>query len=992
MSHELATLFGAGFVYLLILFLIAYATDRGHIPTRWASHPLVYTLSVGVYATSWTYYGSVGYAAHNGLLFLTIYLGATLAFVLSPVLLRPILKLSREYQLTSLADLLAFRYRSQAAGVLVTLFMLIGTLPYIALQIRAVTESLHVLSNEVPPNTIALIFCATLILFGVLFGTRHISPREKHRGLVVAIAFESLVKLVVLMLIGAYALYAVFGGSAGLDAWLAENPQALDALYAPVNQSPWMALVFLSFAAAFLLPRQFHMLFAENLDTRALNTATWAMPAFLLLLNISIPIILWAGQKLQLQMNPDYYVLGITLVNGPSWLSLLAFIGGLSAASAMVIVTSIALASMSLNHLLLPASYPDPAMDLYRWILWGRRLLIGLIIMAGYGFYAGLKHSAGLVELGLISFVAVAQFLPGIAGLLYWRRATRSGFILGLLGGMCVWSALLLAPLLHASGILITDLGIPPLVEASGLNKWAFATFTTLTVNGGLFVLVSLMTRQSPGELEAARACCTESMVTLSGVVVAASPSEFRALLASALGQEMADREVDQALRDLNLRPNERRTPELRRLRERIERNLSGLLGPQLAHIIVNRRLELDSEAKTALADSLRYVEDRLETSRSQMQGLSVELDNLRRLHRQILQDLPLGVCATDNQGKIVLWNLALEGMTGVEARQLVGLPLERVPRPWDGLLAGFARSGENHIYRMELPVAGKPRWYNLHKAAYAEPDFSAETAADTYARSKPGMVMLIEDLTDLGNLEAELAHNDRLASVGRLAAGVAHEIGNPVTGIASLAQNLRHEEDPDVTRQSIEDIIDQTRRISAILSTLKSFSRGSGHLQQTETFALHEAIEQAVHLMRLSHKHDGIRFEASCPPHIILTGNHQQLSQVLVNLLNNAADASQHGDRVDVLARVDGEEAVIEVMDQGQGIPEELRETIFEPFYTTKPTGQGTGLGLSLAYKIIEDHEGTLHIDSQTGLGTRVIVNLPLRKAQKPYEPLAHH
>ncbi|MCB1772871.1 MAG: PAS domain S-box protein [Gammaproteobacteria bacterium] len=990
MSHELATLFGAGVVYLLILFLIAYATDQGYVPSRWVSHPLVYTLSVGVYATSWTYYGSVGYAAHNGLLFLTIYIGATLAFVLSPVLLRPILKLSREYQLTSLADLLAFRYRSQAAGVLVTLFMLIGTLPYIALQIRAVTESLYVLSNEVPPNTIALVFCATLILFGVLFGTRHISPREKHRGLVVAIAFESLVKLVVLLMIGSYALSVAFGGSAGLDAWLEANPQALDALYAPVNQSPWMALVFLSFAAAFLLPRQFHMLFAENLETRALKTATWAMPAFLLLLNFSIPIILWAGQKLQLQMNPDYYVLGITLVHGPSWLSLLAFIGGLSAASAMVIVTSIALASMSLNHLLLPASYPDPAMNLYRWILWGRRLLIGLIIMAGYGFYAGLKHSAGLVELGLISFVAVAQFLPGIAGLLYWRRATRSGFILGLLGGICVWSVLLLAPLLYASGILITDLGIPPIVEASGLNKWAFATFATLTVNGGLFILVSLLTRQSPGELEAARACCTESMVTLSGVVVAGSPGEFRALLASALGQEMADREVDQALKDLGLRANERRTPELRRLRERIERNLSGLLGPQLAHIIVNRRLELDSEAKTALADSLRYVEDRLETSRSQMQGLSVELDNLRRLHRQILQDLPLGVCATDNQGKIVLWNLALEGMTGVEARQLVGSRLDRVPRPWDGLLGGFARSGENHIYRMELPVAGKPRWYNLHKAAYAEPDFNDDDTSD--AKSRPGMVMLIEDLTDLGNLEAELAHNDRLASVGRLAAGVAHEIGNPVTGIASLAQNLRHEEDPEIVRQSVEDIIDQTRRISTILSTLKSFSRGSGHLRQTETFALHEAIEQAVHLMRLSHKHDGIRFEASCPPHIILTGNHQQLSQVLVNLLNNAADASQPGDRVDVLARVDADEAVIEVMDQGQGIPEELHETIFEPFYTTKPTGQGTGLGLSLAYKIIEDHEGTMDIDSQAGLGTRVIVNLPLRKSQQPYEPLAHH
>lgn len=986
MSHELATLFAAGFVYLLLLFLVAYATDRGWVPARWVNHPLTYTLSVGVYATSWTYYGSVGYAANNGLLFLTIYVGATLAFLLSPMLLRPILKLCKEYQLTSLADLLAFRYRSQAAGLLVTLFTLLGTLPYIALQVRAVTESLRVLTNEIPPNTIALVFCASLILFGVLFGTRHISPRHKHRGLVVAIAFESLIKLVVMLMIGAYALFHVFDGPSGLSNWLHDHPEALEKLYAPVNESPWAALVFLSFAAAFLLPRQFHMLFAENLEPRGIRTATWAFPAFLLLLNVSIPIILWAGQSMSLGINPDYYVLGITFAEGPSWLSLLAYIGGLSAASAMVIVTSISLASMSLNHLLLPASYPDPAMNLYRWILWGRRLLIGLIIMAGYGFYAGLKHNDSLVELGLISFVAVAQFLPGIFGLLYWRRATKTGFITGLLGGICVWSVLMLAPLLHSSGILITDLGVPQLVEISGMDKWAFATFTTLTINGGLFVLVTLLTRQSPGELDAARACCMESMMPLSGVVAAASPAEFRAGLAETLGQDMADREVDQALTDLGMRTNERRATELRRLRERIERNLSGLLGPQLAHIIVNRRLELDPEAKTALADSMRYVEERLETSRSQLQGLSVELDKLRRLHRQILQDLPLGVCATDNQGKIVLWNLALETMTGIDAEPLIGTRLTKLQHPWDGLLAGFARTSEDHIYRMELAVAGRPRWYNLHKAAYADPMIEGR------GPSQPGMVMLIEDLTDLGTLEAELAHNNRLASVGRLAAGVAHEIGNPVTGIASLAQNLRHEDDPEITRQSIEDIIHQTRRISDILGTLKSFSRGSRHLQQRETFALCDVVDEAVHILELTQQHDGVQFDASCPGDIVLTGNRQQLSQVLVNLLSNAADASQSGDRVDLLARINGNEAVVEIMDQGQGIPDELQETIFEPFYTTKPTGKGTGLGLSLAYRIIEDHNGTLKIDSRTGLGTRVVVTLPLQEIELPYEPLAHH
>ncbi len=980
MSHELATLFIAGFAYLGVLFLIAFITDHGIIPAHWISHPLTYTLSIGVYATSWTYYGSVGFAAHEGFLFLTIYLGITIAFFLSPVLLQPILRLTRDYQLSSLADLLAFRYRSQAAGVLVTLFMLAGTLPYIALQIRAVTESLRVLSNEVPTNVIALGFCATLILFAVLFGARHVSPREKHRGLVAAIAFESLIKLVVLLLIGLYALYEVIGGPASLNAWLQVNPQAVKALYAPIRESPWGALLFLSFTAAFLLPRQFHMIFAENLKVDSLRTASWAFPLFLLLLNLPIPVILWAGQYLKLDMDPDYYLLGITLTNGPSWLSILAFIGGLSAASAMVIVTSLALASMSLNHLLLPASYPEPGVNLYRRILWGRRLLIGLIILAGYGVYAALQHNQGLVQLGLISFVAVAQFLPGIVGLLYWRRATRAGFISGLSGGIIVWAVILIVPLLHSSGIMLSDLGVAAMIAESGRDKWAFATFYTLLINFGLMVLVSLLTRQSTLEHNAASACCRETFVPLSGVVAAASPKEFEQGLASTLGKHMAQREVAQALKDLGMSRSERRTADLRRLRERIERNLSGLLGPQLAHIIVHRRLEMNPEAKTALADSVRYVEERLETSRSQLRGLNVELDNLRRLHRQILQDLPLGVCALDNDGNVVLWNLALEAMTQLPAHQILGIRLDRLPSPWKGLLHGFTRASDEHIYRMELAIGGRPRWYNLHKSSYAEPNPDRLT--------HPGMVMIIEDLTDLGNLEAELEHNNRLASVGRLAAGVAHEIGNPVTGIASLAQNLRHENDPEIQRQSLDDILLQTRRISGILQTLNSFSRGSLHLQRNETFPLLEVLNEATHLVQLTHKHDSIRFEVNCADDIQLSGNRQQLAQVLVNLLTNAADASIDGDTVDLMVFPHDNEVTLEVMDQGEGISEEIRNMVFEPFYTTKPTGQGTGLGLSLVHKIIQDHSGRIEIDSEPGIGTRIIITLPIQAPEPAYEP----
>ena len=209
MGIELGWLFAIALAYLACLFLIAWCTDSGLIPTRIVKHPLVYSLSLGVYATSWTYYGSVGLADTSGYAFVTIYLGVTGAFLLGPYLLRPILRLCREYQLTSIADLLAFRYGGRATGLVVTLFMLVGILPYISLQIRAVTESIQVLSRQVPPSLLALIFCVVITVFAILFGARHLTPREKHHGLVVAIAFESAVKLIALLLAGIFVVTQV---------------------------------------------------------------------------------------------------------------------------------------------------------------------------------------------------------------------------------------------------------------------------------------------------------------------------------------------------------------------------------------------------------------------------------------------------------------------------------------------------------------------------------------------------------------------------------------------------------------------------------------------------------------------------------------------------------------------------------------------------------------------------------------------------------------
>lgn len=984
MITEIGILYAVGVAYLGLLFFIAHATENGWLPDWLVHHPLVYALGLGVYATSWSYYGSVGFAQTQGYNFLTIYLGVTLAFVLTPIVLSPLLRLVRDHQLTSLADLFAFRYPSPWTGALVTLFMLAGVLPYIALQIKAVTESVAVITQEAPPHLLALAFCGTLSLFAILFGARHITPREKHEGLVVAIAFESAVKLLALLTVGAFALFGVFGGLGGLDRWLDMHPQALEALYAPVREGPWFTFMVLAFAAGFLLPRQFHMIFVENMEPRALKTAAWAFPLFLLLLNLPIPLILWAGTETGVSTPADYFVLGLAVERGSGWLALTTFVGGVSAASAMMIVTTLALASMCLNHLILPARYQQqafPRENLYAWLLWGRRILIVIIIGMGYGFYLLLQVHQGLVQIGLISFVAVAQFLPGLVGILLWPRATRVGFVTGLTAGILVWVFSLIVPLMHQSGLPVTDFNLQVWFGAEDEDRWAFSTFWSLTVNGLLFVIGSLLSRPTPSEVEATQATVRRDPMDIPPrVLEARTVDEFMERLSQAVGPQTAALELGRALSDLGMDRDATRPGDLGRLRERLERNLSGLIGPLLSRMIVDNRLRVAPHARMALADSLRFVEAQLERSHGRLEGLAAELDTLRRYHRQVLQELPLGVCSLTPDGEILIWNTAMSRISGISCEDAVGSTLDQLDAPWEGVLQAFVHSDDSHLYKLQCAVMGRNRWINLHKSAIeASSSGSVPAAAKTY-----GTVVLVEDLTDLHMLESEVAHNDRLASIGRLAAGVAHEIGNPLTGIASLAQNLRFETDRDEQELAVRHILQQTRRINNIVQSLITFSHaGEDHAARREPVCLHDCVEEAIHLVQLADSARLVNCVNAVPADLMVRGNHQRLLQVFVNLFNNAMQASNAGDRILVRGRRDNGAAEVTVEDEGEGIAAPILDRIFEPFFTTKPVGEGTGLGLSVVYSIVEDHGGQVNAASRSPRGTCFTVRLPMEEQE---------
>jgi len=951
---DLALLFAVALAYLGLLFVIAWCADSGWLPEKWVRSPLVYSLSLGVYATSWTYYGSVGLADRSGFAFLNIYLGVTGAFILGPYLLRPILRLCRENQLTSIADLMAFRYGGRATGFAVTLFMLIGILPYISLQIRAVTESIQILSKQAPPNLLALLFCAAITVFAILFGARHLTPREKHHGLVVAIAFESAIKLIAMVIAGIFVLTQVFDSPMAMNEWAQQQPDLLENLYSPSTTGLWPTLLLLAFCASFMLPRQYHMTFVENQDPRHLNTAYWLFPLYLLVLNLPIIPILFAGKYLSLPMAPDFYVLGMTLTLDRDWLAILVFMGGLSAASAMMIVTTLALSSMCVNHLLLPATLSkNKPVDFYRRLLWGRRIVISAIIAAGYGFYIVIELNEGLASLGLISFVAAAQLLPGMFGLLFWSRATQTGFIAGLTGGALAWFALLILPLVDSS--------FDPLVWASvDTDIWTLSTFVTLSVNGALFILGSLLTRQSDEETAAAQLANEYADFTDQTSMVARSVAHYRYALQHSLGNKVAEQELQRALHETHIPEDEIRRSELRMLHDQLERNLSGLLGPTLAREIL-RRPPSPNDSDTDRSTDARFLERRLEASREQMRGLTKQLDDLRQYLQDVLRQLPLGVCSISANGRIYIWNSAMHSLTGIAERDAYDKSLEQLPEPWGNLLAGFTNSADNHQFRCRVSrdESGSAT-VNLHKAELGV----AVGRNDTLA----GQVILMEDRTDLDTLESELAHSERLASVGRLAAGVAHEIGNPLTGIASIAQNLHHDisssSDEPIVKEQTDDILTQVDRINSIVRSLLTFSHADSITEGSHGIVdIAERVAEAVRLVRLSPDTRGLHFNISMPNSALVSGDSNLLMQVFVNLINNACDASPEQGTISIEGKISGNELIVDTIDQGTGIAPAARDQMFEPFFTTKPVGQGTGLGLSLAYSIVKNHQGNLRI-----------------------------
>ncbi len=526
----LSLIVGCSLAYISLLFLLAWWVDKRADQGRsLASGPHLYALSLAVFCTAWTFFGSVGRATTGGLSFLGVYLGPTLLAPLWYMLLRKMILISKNQRITSIADFISSRYgKSATIAVLVTVIAVLGIVPYISIQLKAVAFGINTLTHfgEAPPPPPAAFWldasfwvAIAMALFTAIFGTRKLDPNERHEGLVAAIAFESIVKLVAFIAVGLFVTYGIYSGFGDLFGQAMARPDTARLLsFEGAGMTPfaWNILCMLSLFAIVLLPRQFHVSVVENTSPRHIPKAMWVFPLYLLLINIFVlPIALAGKMTFDAGVNPDTFVLSLPLSQGAEWLALAAFIGGFSAATSMVVVEATALSIMFSNHIVVPLLIKTRRFGREQTLVDGadrlldiRRVSILLLLFLAYLYQKTVSGAYDLVSVGLISFAAVAQLAPAFIGGMYWKRATKQGAVAGLVAGFAVWAYCLPLPNMAQSGILpgafvedglfgLTFLKPYALFGLSGLDPITHAAFWSLLLNTWLYAIVSINTQPS---------------------------------------------------------------------------------------------------------------------------------------------------------------------------------------------------------------------------------------------------------------------------------------------------------------------------------------------------------------------------------------------------------------------------------------------------------------------------------------------------------------
>ena len=979
--------------YMGLLFAIAWFGDKQRIGREHRKFKaIIYSLSMAVYCTSWTFYGAVGSAATSGWGFLSIYLGPVLVMLVGFDVLRRIATTSWDQRITSIADFVAFRYgRSHTIAVLVTCAAIIGAVPYIALQLKGITTGIDVISRATGtaselPDKLPLYLALTLAVFAMMFGTRNMDASEHHRGLMWAIAFESLVKLLAFVAIGLFAIFGVFSGLDSVAETMREHGE-YQQLFTPWKLPEGFGIqLILSMVAILCLPRQFHVAIVEYRDSTDLRLARWVFPIYLIIFaSLVVPIALagltqFAGQG----VNPDTYVLSLPLAFDRPMLTVLAFLGGFSAATGMVIVSTVALAIMVSNDIVMPLLLRSGltknrgARDLSQTLLRVRRVSILLLALAAFAYYQVIEAGVPLASIGFLSFSAAAQFAPAMLIGIYWQGASRIGAIWGLTLGVTAWVIWLLLPSFTTIGWLQDLLTIIPSVS---FNQGAMYS---LLLNTAAIIFVSLA---RPDKEASSIPDAIDDKVT--GLITL---KELETTIGRFLGVEETRKALTNHLGLVTLQPGALATPKTIQFGERL---LAGSIGSASARTVLTTALHHQGLGPEAVMDLLDRTSQAVQFNRELLEST---LDNLSQ-----------GVSVVDEELCMVGWNRRYtEIMNYPEGALHIGKPIEDLIHL--NVERGMIVEHENeirerldhlrkgHEYRVErqwmgdqmLEIRGNPMPGGGYVTTFTdithfkiierELQLINETLEQRVHQRTSELSAANTDLE-----EARLVAEEANRSKTRFLAAASHDLLQPMNAASLFVSILRQQQEgtDDEQSQLVKRIDRSLRAAEQLLSALLDISKLDSGMYDPEPEAIPvpELFEQLRRRFKALAGNRDLLLRVHPTDHLIYS-DRNLLYRILQNFLANAIHYTETGG-VLLGCRVRGDQLRISVWDTGVGIDNSEAKAIFQEFhrldYARRRDEKGLGLGLAICDRISRmlDHE--IDVSSRIGHGSCFSVIVPL-------------
>ncbi|HVV63216.1 MAG TPA: hybrid sensor histidine kinase/response regulator [Pseudolabrys sp.] len=1013
--------------YIGLLFLVASYGDRvRRFGREGRMRLLIYPLSLAIYCTSWTFFGSVGLASQTGFDFLTIYVGPVLMIGACTPLLVRVVRLAKSQNITSIADFIAARYgKSQAVAATVALIAIIGTIPYIALQLKAVSSSLETILAHITPAShiasplgdIALFVALLMATFAVLFGTRHIDATEHQDGLMLAVAAESIVKLAAFLAVGVFVTFWMFGDPVTLFNQAAQTPHTAALFARRPDIASLVAMTMLSFFAILLLPRQFHVAVVENNNESEIKRAAWLFPLYLVLINLFVVPIAVAGLLTfpAGHVDSDMFVLALPLHAGSNLITIVAFVGGLSAATAMVIVESVALSIMVSNDIIMPLVLQRREAliagreNVGSLLLAVRRLAIFAILLLAYLYYRS-AGDAQLASIGLLSFAAIAQLATVFFGGMIWRRGNASGAIAGMTAGFAVWAYTLLLPSFADAGIvgpnILTDgpwgiealrpqhlfgLDLPPLVHGV---MWSLA------INVACYILFSLGRMPSSIERLQANLFVPSDLTPIapsfrlwrSSVTVA----ELTTAVARYLGEQHTRISFESfaATHRLSLDPNEEADFRLIRHAEHVLASAIGGASSRLALSLLLRKRTVSTKAALKLLDdanaAIQYNREILQTALDHVrQGIAVFDKDLQlicwnRQFGEILDVPPSLTRAGTRLDEILRFNAKRDDMPAGRIDNFVRDQIERYASGVEPFLERSAKPGlVIEVRANRMPDGGIVTTFT---------DITPSVkAAEALERSNETLERRVHERTEeLTRLNAELARAKGEADAANISktkflAAASHDILQPLNAARLYVTSLIERQGAREDGQLIGNIDASLEAVEEIFGALLDISRlDSGAMRpELANFRIDELLRQIEVEFAPTASAKGLTLTFA-PCSLVVRSDRRLLRRLLQNLVSNAIKYTPRG-RVLVGCRRQGERLRIDIYDTGVGIPKSKQHDIFLEFHRLDQgarIARGLGLGLSIVERISRMLGHEVNVDSAAGRGSHFSITVPRASA----------